>query len=249
MIKIRYLDLPTGLHIRAEARGTDTIVYLLPGLTTAQRRAALHRARSSARLGHGPHLPATGLACAVAADRVRTTVRNGAAAMRVHPGLVIPPVIIMVSAVLAYLLLASVTMSVTYRPPGAGSGPQPNPVSQGILLPGSSHDRAGLPGRTARGHGRGSHPGRPGRPPGSPPPPSRSPGPSPSGHASPSPSPVQPSPSAGPPPAPSPSRSASPSPSPGGTGSGGGGSGSGGGGSGRGGGCVNIGPLGICIHL
>ena len=246
MIKIRYLDLPTGLHVCAEAHGSDTIIYLLPGLTTAQRRAALHRARSSARMGHGPALPAAGLACAVAADRVRTTVRNGAAAMRVHPGLVIPPVVITVSAALAYLFLASVSVSVTYRPPGAGPGQQSNQVPQGFSQPGAPHDVVGLPHRAARGHASGGHPGGPGRTPGLPPHRGRSPSPSPYGHRTPSPSPTPsplPSPSAGPPPYPSPSvgppptpsASASPSPASGGPGGIGG--------------CVTIGPLGICVHL
>jgi hypothetical protein len=39
VIKIRYADLPGGLHIRAVARGKDTIIYLLPGLTAYQRQA------------------------------------------------------------------------------------------------------------------------------------------------------------------------------------------------------------------
>ena len=39
MVKIRYSELPAGLHVRAEARGRDTVIYLLPGLTPAQRRA------------------------------------------------------------------------------------------------------------------------------------------------------------------------------------------------------------------
>jgi hypothetical protein len=195
LIKIRYLDLPTGLHVRAEAHGTDTIVYLLPGLTAAQRRAALNRARSSARMGHGPDLPATGLAFAVAADRMRTTVRNGAAAMRVHPGIVIPPVLIMVSAALAFLLLASV--SVTYRPPGAGPEPQGDPVSQGIMAPGPAG---------------GTHPGGSGRSPGSPPSSLRSPSPGPSGHRPPSPSP-SPSPAPSPAPAPGAGAGAGASPS------------------------------------
>jgi hypothetical protein len=37
VIKIRYADLPGGLHVRAETRGKDTIVCLLPGLTLEQR--------------------------------------------------------------------------------------------------------------------------------------------------------------------------------------------------------------------
>lgn len=111
MIKIRYADLPGGLHVRAEARGKDTIIYLLPGLTEAQRRAALHRARSSARIGHGPQLPAAGVVRAVAADRFRTTVRNALAALRVHLGVSVPLVVIAVSAAVAYALLASGTVS------------------------------------------------------------------------------------------------------------------------------------------
>ena len=238
MIKIRYLDLPTGLHVYAEAHGSDIIIYLLPGLTTAQRRAALHRARSSARMGHGPALPAAGLACAVAADRVRTTVRNGAAAMRVHPGLVIPPVVITVSAALAYLLLASVSVSVTYRPPGAGPGQQSRQESQGLQPRGVPPDLVVPTHGAARGHASGGNPGGPGRTPGSPPHPGQPPSPSPSGHGTPSPSPSPlpapyPSPSVGP--SPTPSVSATPPPPsgrPGGLG-----------------GCVTVGTLGICVHL
>jgi hypothetical protein len=259
LIKIRYLDLPTGLHVRAEAQGTDTIVYLLPGLTTAQRRAALHGARSGARMGRGPDLPVTGLACAVAADRVRTTLRNGAAAMRVHPGIVIPPMLLMVSAALAYLLLASVSLTVTYRPQGAGPGPQGNPVLQGIAPPGASPAHPGLPRRGARGHATGTHPrgsvpsqASPPLPSGSPSPSGyRTPSPSPSagqpspGQPSPEPSPGQPSPgpspSVGPSGSPSPSSPPSPSPSPSGAGGTTGGGGTGG--------CVTIGPWGICAHL
>src|SRR5450432_1711288 len=105
VIKIRYSDLPAGLHLSAEVRGKHTVLFLLPGLTAAQRKAAVRRARSAARVGHGPALPALGLARAVAADRIATTVRNGLAAMRMHPALFIPPMIIMVSVAITYLLL------------------------------------------------------------------------------------------------------------------------------------------------
>jgi hypothetical protein len=111
VIKIRYADLPGGLHVRAEACGKDTIIYLLPGLTEAQRRAALHRARSSARIGHGPELPAAGVVRAMAADRVRTTAGNALAALRVHLGVSVPLVVIAVSGAVAYALLASGTVS------------------------------------------------------------------------------------------------------------------------------------------
>ncbi len=71
MIKIRYSDLPAGLHVQTVVQGRHTILYLLPGLSTAERRAAVHRARSNARVGYGPRMPAAGVAFALGADRVR----------------------------------------------------------------------------------------------------------------------------------------------------------------------------------
>jgi len=109
VIKIRYSDLPGGLHLSAEVRGNHTFLFLLPGLTAAQRKAAIRRARSAARVGHGPQLPALGLARAIAADRVATTVRNGFAAIRMHPAILIPPMIVVLAATIAYFLLASVS--------------------------------------------------------------------------------------------------------------------------------------------
>ena len=114
MIKIRYSDLPGGLHVRVGVHGRNTILYLLPGLTAAQRKAAIRRARSAARVGHGPGLPAPGVARALAADRIRTTVRNGFAAIRMHPAIFLPPLIIIVAVAAAYLLLVSV--SVRFNP-------------------------------------------------------------------------------------------------------------------------------------
>ncbi len=110
MIKIRYSDLPGGLHVRVGVHGRNTILYLLPGLTAAQRKAAIRRARSAARVGHGPGLPAPGVARALAADRIRTTVRNGFAAIRMHPAVFLPPLIIIVAVAAAYLLLVSVSV-------------------------------------------------------------------------------------------------------------------------------------------
>src|SRR5580704_8387422 len=102
LIKIRYADLPAGLHVRAAADGRHTIVYLLPGLTRAERRAALLRIRRSAELGHGPRLPAR--------DRAAATARNGAAAFRAHPLLLLPPVLIVASATLVYVMLSAVSI-------------------------------------------------------------------------------------------------------------------------------------------
>ena len=131
MIKIRYADLPGGLHIRAVARGKDTIVYLLPGLTAEQRQAALRRARSSGRMGQGPRLPAAGVAGAVMVDRFRTTVRNGAAAMRGHPAIFVPPILIIVTAAIAYLLLVSVSIRIS-EPQSSGPG---NPIPGAVAPP------------------------------------------------------------------------------------------------------------------
>jgi hypothetical protein len=214
VIKIRYADLPGGLHVRVAASGKDTIIYLLPGLTSVQRRAALHRARSSARMGHGPGLPSAGVAGAVIADGVRTTLRNVAGAMRIHPGLFFPPIVVIGFAAVAYILLVSVTGQV--HPPQAGgpeSGPG-TPLPQGVAPPpgnppqapvprpsvsGPAHSAKPTPTSQARGH----HPAAPS--------PSASPRPSatapaPIAEPSPSPTPIQtiPPSSSSPPPDPDP---------------------------------------------
>jgi hypothetical protein len=239
LIKIRYSDLPNGLHVRADDQGRHTVIYLLPGLTPAQRRAALRRVRSSARMGCGPKMPAAGFAGAVVADRLWTTVRNGAGAMRAHPALLFPPLIIFVSAALAFFLLSSV--SIRYQPAAVGPGSPLVPVAPGQVRtsvagnPGSQPGGATAPGSTGRtvspapGKSSGKHPAGsgPSSPPGASPSPSASPTPAP---GSSSPPPDQPAP--GPP-------SAGPSPSPSPSGSGGDG----------GGVCVDVGPLGVCLHL
>ncbi len=125
MVKIRYSELPAGLHVAVEADGRGAIIYLLPGLTPAQRRAALIRARSSARMGQGPPLPALGMAAAVAADRARTTFINGAAAMRRHPMLLLPPLIVLVSGALVVVLTSIVTLTIpSHSKPSSFSGPR-----------------------------------------------------------------------------------------------------------------------------
>ncbi len=223
MIKIRYAELPAGLHVRTQSHGRSTVIYLAPGLTPPERRAALIRARRSASMGYGPALPGGGIAFAIARDRIRSTLRNGAVAFRAHPLLLLPPVIIVVAATLVYIMTAAVTLNI--RPPQAsgpgsqfgvapGGGPSRNGSgSPAGGPPGSSQPR---PGTSSSAPG-GGPPGRHGHHPSpSPRPSSSSPAP---GSPSPSPSsPGSPSPS----PAPSPSPSASPS-------------------------CLYLGPLGICL--
>jgi hypothetical protein len=196
VIKIRYADLPGGLHVRAVARGRDTIIYLLPGLTVPQRRAALNRARASARMGHGPRLPGAAVACAVAADRAWTTVRNAATAMRVHPAVAVPLIVITISAAVAYVVLASVLVGGGSAPgrslqagwPGyalgvpAATAPRPSPAIR-------PRDSGGLPGNPVLPGGPSAgHSGAP------------APKPSGGGH----PSPGRPSPSPSPDPQPTP---------------------------------------------
>jgi hypothetical protein len=106
VVKIRYAELPAGLHVATRVDGQGTIIYLLPGLTPAQRRAALIRVRSSARMGQGPELPRLQMTMAVAADRVRVTAGNCGVAVRRHPMLVFPPMILLVCGAVA-LALAS----------------------------------------------------------------------------------------------------------------------------------------------
>ena len=88
MIKIRYRDaneFSPGLHATAERHGRTLNVYLLPGLTTAERRAALRRLRRSGRTRHGPRLPAVPLALGLSADRTGTAIARVGSVFRVHP--------------------------------------------------------------------------------------------------------------------------------------------------------------------
>jgi hypothetical protein len=223
MVKIRYSDLPAGLHVSTEKTGRHTVIYLLPGLTAAQRRAALVRVRSGARMGLGPVLPAGSMAVALGLDRFRTTVRNGAAAMRVHPVLLLPPLILLVSAGIVFALMSVVTLTVRQRDPAQAltrptsrtttapartSRPDPDP---------STADPASMIGPAGSGPGGHRSKATP-APSGS----SPDPTPAPSGSLTPSPTP-SPSPSS---PDPTPSPSSSPSQT-----------------------CLKLGPLGLCVSL
>ncbi len=262
MIKIRYADLPAGLHVRVEAEGGHTVVYLLPGLTPAERRAALRRSRSSARIGHGPALPAAGLARAVVADRLRTGARNGAAACRAHPALVIPPVVIVASVAFAYLLLSSVSIHFRTAPTVSGRTVEPGRVTVPALPPQPPAPSPPSPRRAARPQARRSSPGQistglTGFPGTSPAAGSGGRGRHPHEHtpsiarrhryssAGPSPFSPKPTPSlSSPGMSPTPTANPTPAPSvtslPDGSGSAGGGSS---------GACLNVGPLGVCLTL
>jgi hypothetical protein len=235
VIKIRYADLPSGLHIRAVRRGRATLIYLLPGLTVAERRAALARAKASGRIGQGPELSTLGLGLALAVNGIRTTLRNGASAIKTHPAIFLPPMVIVASAVIAYVLLVSVGVEVR-GPVVIAGGPQVGPViaagtgpvagakqtrrpAGGSSQPGSGPSAAPGGGTTQPSGGTGTGGTGKGK---------QSPGPTPTGRTT---------GPAGPSPAPAPSaRSSSPSASPSPSGS-----------TSSSAICVTVGPLGICL--
>jgi hypothetical protein len=126
MIKIRYRDpneLSPGLHAAAERHGRNTTVYLLPGLSAAQRRSALRRLKISAGRGYDPRLPAGQLAVALLADRIRTSVGRAGAVFRSHPAGSTVPVMVVSAGAIAFLALSAVSIRVIHNtPPGAGTG-------------------------------------------------------------------------------------------------------------------------------
>jgi hypothetical protein len=203
VVKIRYADLPEGLHVDVRSQRGTTIIYLAHALSRVQRRAAITKARQAARVGRSAPLPVGALRLALGADRVRGTLRAVTSVARVHPiGFAIPSVIVLV-AVGCYTLVASVTGSHQsgpsyaarpvpgWLPAGIGSARVPAaPRPAGIVSIAVAGDRDGPLGRS-----RQATVGRPGTAP--------SPRPAPAGSAS------APRPSAvpGPPPDPGPSGS------------------------------------------
>jgi hypothetical protein len=97
VIRICYEDFSVGtrdlagLHGRAERGARGVTVYLLPGLTTWQRRAVIRRLRQEASRGFGPPLPQPQLAIALGLDRVRTAARTAWAIVRLHPAATLVP--------------------------------------------------------------------------------------------------------------------------------------------------------------
>lgn len=123
MISIRYRDpneLSPGLHAAAEQHGRKTSVYLLSGLTVAQRRAALRRLRISAGRGYGPRLPVPQLALALLADRIRTAIGRAGAIFRSHPAGSTVPVMVLSAGAIAFLALSAVSIQVIHRPLNPG---------------------------------------------------------------------------------------------------------------------------------
>src|SRR5512146_1578689 len=94
------------MHARAEYAGRSTTIYLQPGLTGAQRTAAVRRLRQEGRMGCGPSLPCAPLALGRAADWIRCGARQLIAIIRLHPvGALLPA--LLVTAMAGLFLYAS----------------------------------------------------------------------------------------------------------------------------------------------
>jgi hypothetical protein len=174
MIKIRYRDpneLSPGLHAAAERHGRSTTVYLLPGLSSAQRHAALRRLKISARRGYDPRLPAPQLAVALVADRIRTTVGRAGNVFRSHPAGSTVPVMVVSAGAIAFLALSAVSIRVTHttpRVPGpvfsgaagpaASAGPGPGPGPSSVPIAAGQGDPPGPPGSGTGPPGSGTGP-------------------------------------------------------------------------------------------
>lgn len=165
MIRIRYSpDLEPGLNGRAQRDGRTTVVYLLPGLTPAQRGATLRRLRQHGRMDISPPLPAAELLVALIADRIRTTFGQAGAIVRTHPAGSTLPVVVVSAAMAGFLLLSAVSIRIIHMPPGIGAragaapfGAQPNPRDRAQPgqpeQPDQPASAPGIPGGPAAGGG------------------------------------------------------------------------------------------------
>jgi hypothetical protein len=164
MIRIRYRgsnELSPGLHAAAEQHGRRTTVYLLSGLTAAQRRSALRRLRLTARMGHCPRLPAGQLAFALFMDRIRTGIGRAGAVLRLHPAGSTVPIMVLSGGAIAFLLFSTVSIHVLHPRAADQSDAGTPAASAGAIAIG-----AGSQGQTAGQGGRGTqgNPGDPGGP-------------------------------------------------------------------------------------
>jgi hypothetical protein len=160
------------MHAEAEGGLRGIVVYLLPGLTSAQRKAALRRLRQEGSRGCGPRLPSAQLAAALVVDRIRSAVGNTAAAVRQHPiGTLLPAVL--VGALLAAFAATSMSVRMSHEPvsdnPGAtgwsvtagtpGRGGPPARVPSNALGVGSPSGVSLSGGSEPGGTATGIHPG------------------------------------------------------------------------------------------
>jgi hypothetical protein len=164
MIRIRYRnsnELSPGLHAEAEQHGRRTTVYLLSGLTAAQRRSALRRLRLTARMGHCPQLPAGQLAFALLIDQLRTGIGRTGAVLRLHPAGSTVPIMVLSGGAIAFLLFSTVSIHVLRPQPADQAGPGlPTSSASAISIAGGPQGPSPGPGD----RGRQGNPGNPGGP-------------------------------------------------------------------------------------
>jgi hypothetical protein len=154
VIKIRYSsDLRPGLNGHAESHGRSIVIHLLPGLTQAQRQAALRRLRHEGRMGIGPRLPSGPLVLALLADRMRTAFEQARAILRLHPAGSTLPLMAISAAVAAFLVLSPVSIRIV-RVPQAADG------SSRYIVPDATGQPGGGPGAAPGGAEPGSGAGR-----------------------------------------------------------------------------------------
>jgi hypothetical protein len=166
VIRIRYSsELQPGLNGKAVRVGDTTFVYLLPGLTPAQRTATLRRLRQHGRMGLSPRLPAISLYAAMIASRVTTTFGNARAIVRIHPAGSTVPVVVVSGAVIGFLLVSTVSIKIIHTPLATGSGDigatHANAPAPGA---GAASRQGGLPPGTAVPVSRWPSPNGPGAP-------------------------------------------------------------------------------------
>jgi hypothetical protein len=133
VIRIRYKDFSAGtheatwLHGRTQDGARGITVYLVPGLTSRQRRAVIRRLRQEASRGFGPPLPLPQLVVALGVDRVRTVARVAGSVVRLHPTAALLP-----SGLVAALMALFVITSAggTGIAPGADGGLAPAASAQ-----------------------------------------------------------------------------------------------------------------------
>jgi hypothetical protein len=241
MISVRYChsrNLSPGLNATAQCNRRGTVVYLVPGLTRAERRAALRRLRMASRIGAGPQLPPAQLALALLADRIRTVAGRAGAIFRVHPAGSALPLLLVSAGVVVFLSLSAVSVQVL---PQQAAGPSPLLAPGPAATAGGGHahrtrratqvnlirsDPPGQPGFGHTRHGSGSARGGQGSGNGN--------QPTLTGSASPAPTPRSVSGQSSPQPVATPTPTPSSSPSPPAP---------------RGGTCLKVGPLGVCLSL
>jgi hypothetical protein len=161
MIRIRYRgsnELSPGLHAEAEQHGRRTTVYLLSGLTAAERRSALRRLRLTARMGHCPRLPAGQLAFALLMDRIRTGIGRAGAVLRLHPAGSTVPIMVLSGGAIAFLLFSTVSIHVLHPRAADQSDAGTSPVASASAIAlggGPQGQAAGQDGRSGSGDPRG----------------------------------------------------------------------------------------------